>query len=113
MSNRMGMGDILKQVQKLQEDINQAQESLAGLRAEGAAGGGMVTAIANGKQELLQVRIDKTAVDPEDLELLEDLVVVAVNQALGAAREMASNQMSKVAGGVLGNLSGGMKIPGL
>lgn len=113
MSNRMGMGDILKQVQKLQEDINQAQESLASLRAEGSAGGGMVTVIANGKQELLQVRIDKTAVDPDDLELLEDLVVVAVNQALAAARELASTQMSKVAGGVLGNLSGGMKIPGL
>jgi DNA-binding YbaB/EbfC family protein len=113
MSNRMGMGDILKQVQKLQEDLNQAQESLSSLRAEGSAAGGMVTAIANGKQEILQVRIDKAAVDPNDLELLEDLIVVAVNQALANAREMASNQMSKAAGGLFGNLTGGMKIPGI
>jgi len=102
------MGDILKQVQKLQEDLSQAQESLASLRAEGAAAGGMVTAIANGK-----VRIDKTAVDPSDLEFLEDLIVVAVNQALANAREMASTQMSKAAGGMFGNLTGGLKIPGL
>lgn len=110
--SRAGMGDLLKQMQKLQENLNQAQEALASLRAEGAAAGGMVTAIANGKQEVLQVRIDKTAVDPNDLELLEDLIVVAVNQALANAREMASNQMSKAAGGLLGNLPGGMKIPG-
>ncbi|NUO84156.1 YbaB/EbfC family nucleoid-associated protein [candidate division KSB1 bacterium] len=111
--SRAGMGDILKQVQKLQEDLSQAQESLASLRAEGAAAGGMVTAIANGKQEVLQVRIDKTAVDPSDLEFLEDLIVVAVNQALANAREMASTQMSKAAGGMFGNLTGGLKIPGL
>lgn len=111
--SRAGMGDMLKQMQKLQDNLNQAQETLSSLRAEGTAAGGMVTAIANGKQEVLQVRIDKTAVDPDDLELLEDLIVVAVNQALANARELASNQMSKAAGGLLGNLTGGMKIPGL
>lgn len=111
--SRVGMGDILKQVQKLQEDLNQAQENLASLRAEGSAAGGMVTATANGKQEVLKIRIDKASVDPNDLELLEDLIAVAVNQALANARELASNQMSKAAGGMLGNLTGGLKIPGL
>jgi hypothetical protein len=110
--SRVGLSDMLKQAQKLQEQFQQAQEGLINLRAEGSAGGGMVTAIANGKQEILQLRIDKQAVDPNDLELLEDLIVAAVNQALSKAQELASAEMSKAAGSVLSNLPGNLKIPG-
>ncbi len=111
--SRIGMNDILKQLQKVQEEIAQTQESLGKLHVEGTAGGGMVTVVANGKQEVLDIKIEKGAVDPNDVELLEDVIVAAVNQALSRAREQASAQMNKAAGGMLGNLPGGMKIPGL
>jgi len=111
--SRIAMNDILKQFQKVQEEIAQTQENLGKLRVEGTAGGGMVTAVVNGKQEVLGIKIEKEAMDPNDLELLEDLIIVAVNQALARAREQASAQMNKVAGGMLGNLPGGLKIPGL
>jgi len=111
--SRLGMSDILKQLQKVQEEIFQTQESLGKLRVEGASGGGMITAVANGKQEILSVKMEKSVVDPNDVELLEDLIVAAVNQALLRAREQASAQMNKAAGGMLGNLPGGIKIPGL
>jgi DNA-binding YbaB/EbfC family protein len=104
------ISDMLKQAQKLQEQFMQAQEGLINLRAEGSAGGGMVTAVANGKQEILQLHIDKQVVDPNDLEMLEDLIVAAVNQALAKAQELASAEMSKAAGSVLSNLPGNMKI---
>ena len=73
------MGDILKQAQKMQEKMQKVQDELGSLQAEGSAGGGMVTAIANGKQEILEVHVDKQVVDPDDIEMLEDLVVAAVN----------------------------------
>ncbi len=111
--SKMGMGDILKQAQKMQEKMQQVQDELGNLQVEGSAGGGMVTAVANGKQELLEVHIDKQVVDPEDIEMLEDLVVAAVNQALEKAQELANEEMGKVAGGMLGNLPGGLKLPGL
>lgn len=111
--SRIGMSDILKQLQKVQEEIAQTQENLGKLHVEGTAGGGMVTAVANGKQEILKIKIEKEAVDPDDVELLEDLIVAAVNQALARAREQASAQMNKAAGGMLGSLPGGIKIPGL
>lgn len=107
-----GMGDLLKQAQKMQEKMQQVQEQLGDLSVEGTAGGGMVTAVASGKQEILEISIDKQVVDPKDIEMLEDLVVAAVNQALQKAQEMANQEMGKVAGGMLGNLPGGMKIPG-
>lgn len=107
------MGDILKQAQKIQEKIQKVQDELGNLKAEGSAGGGMVTAVANGKQEILEIHIDKQVVDPEDIEMLEDLVVAAVNQALEKAQEMANREMGKAAGGLLGNLPAGFKIPGL
>jgi DNA-binding YbaB/EbfC family protein len=109
--SRLGFSDMLKQAQKLQEQFQQAQENLANVRAEGSAGGGMVTAVANGKQEILQIRIERSTVDPNDLELLEDLIVAAVNQALSKAQELASAAMSKAAGSVLSNLPGNLKIP--
>jgi len=110
---RIGFSEMLKQAQKLQEQFQEAQESLVNVRAEGAAGGGMVTAVANGKQEVLQIRIDKSVIDPNDIELLEDLIVAAVNQALSKAQELASAEMSKAAGSVLSNLPGNLKIPGV
>ncbi len=110
---RLGFSEMLKQAQKLQEKFQQAQEDLVKVRAEGAAGGGMVMAVANGKHEILQLHIDKSAVDPNDLELLEDLIVAAVNQALAKAQELANAEMSKAAGGVLSNLPGNLKIPGI
>jgi len=109
---RIGFSDMLKQAQKLQEQFQQAQEDLVKIRAEGSAGGGMVTAVANGKQEILQIHIDQQTVDPNDFELLEDLIVAAVNQALSKAQELASVEMNKAAGSVLSNLPGNIKIPG-
>ncbi len=106
------MGDIMKQAQKMQEKMQKIQDELADLQVEASSGGGMVTVVANGKQEILEVRIDKQVVDPEDVEMLEDLVVAAVNQAMEKAQELANDEMGKAAGGMLGNLPGGFKMPG-
>lgn len=109
---KMGIGDIMKQAQKMQEKMQKIQDELADLQVEASSGGGMVTVVANGKQEILEVRIDKQVVDPEDVEMLEDLVVAAVNQAMAKAQELANDEMGKAAGGMLGNLPGGFKMPG-
>lgn len=109
---KMGMGDIMKQAQKMQEKMQKIQDELADLQVEASSGGGMVTVVANGKQEILEVRIDKQVVDPEDVEMLEDLVVAAVNQAMEKAQELANDEMGKAAGGMLGNMPGGFKMPG-
>ena len=101
-----GMGGLLKQAQKMQKEIERIQNELANLRIEGAAGGGMVTAVANGAQELLEVRIDPEVVDPEDVEMLEDLVLAAVNQALENAKARAESEMSSATGGMMPNLPG-------
>lgn len=106
------MGDIMKQAQKMQEKMQKIQDELADLQVEASSGGGMVTVVANGKQEIIEVRIDKQVVDPEDVEMLEDLVVAAVNQAMEKAQELANDEMGKAAGGMLGNLPGGFKMPG-
>lgn len=111
--SRPSMGDLLKQAQKLQEKLSETQESLAGLRVEGTAGGGMVTVVMNGRQEVLHVKLEKEVVNPDDIELLEDLIVAAVNQALTNAQELASSEMNKVTGGMLGNIAGGIKLPGM
>lgn len=107
-----GMSDLLKQAKKMQEKLQQVQDELAAKRVEGTAGGGMVTAVVSGKHELLQIRIDKQAVDPEDIEMLEDLIVAAVNQAMAKSHELANAEMGKIAGGFIPNLPGGLKIPG-
>lgn len=109
---KMGIGDIMKQAKKMQEKMQKIQDELADLQVEASSGGGMVTVVANGKQEILEVRIDKQVVDPEDVEMLEDLVVAAVNQAMEKAQELANDEMGKAAGGMLGNLPGGFKMPG-
>ncbi|MCR6547045.1 YbaB/EbfC family nucleoid-associated protein [Dehalobacterium formicoaceticum] len=104
----MGMGNMqkmMKQVQKMQADMARMQEELASKEIEASAGGGMVTVVANGKQELMSIRIKPEAVDPEDVEMLEDLMLAAVNEALRKSQEMVSEEMNKI--------TGGMKIPGL
>ena len=99
------MNKMLKQVQKMQAEMERIQAELGEKQVEGTAGGGMVKVVANGKQEVLSVKIDKEVVDPDDVEMLEDLVTAAVNQALENAQKMQAEGMSA--------LTGGMQIPGL
>ncbi len=100
-----GMGNMLKQAQMLQAKMMRMQEELAGRTVEASAGGGMVKVVANGKQQVLSVRIEREVVDPDDVDMLQDLVLAAVNDALTKAQEMASAEMGKI--------TGGMNIPGL
>ena len=102
---RGGIGNIMKQAQQMQRRMAQLQEELANKKVEASAGGGMVTATVSGKQQLLGLKIDPAAVDPDDVEMLQDLVTAAVNEALKQSQQMASEEMSK--------LTGGMSIPGL
>ncbi|MFC1725700.1 YbaB/EbfC family nucleoid-associated protein [candidate division KSB1 bacterium] len=106
------MNQMFKQAQKLQEQMLKAQEELVNIKVEGTSGGGMVSVAANAKQEILSIKIEKDVVDPDDIEMLEDLVVAAVNQALSNAQEAANKHLGGVTGGMLGNLPPGMKIPG-
>jgi len=101
----MNMGKMMKQVQKMQAEMARIQEELAEKEVKANAGGGMVEVTANGKQEILDIKIDPEAVDPEDVEMLEDMVLAAVNEAMRQAQELASQEMQKV--------TGGMNIPGL
>jgi DNA-binding YbaB/EbfC family protein len=102
------MNQMLKQVQKMQEDMMAAQESLKDEVVEASAGGGMVTAEVTGDLHVKSIRIDPQAVDPDDLELLQDMVLAAVNEALRAAQELASSKLGGIAGGL-----GGLGLPGL
>ena len=101
----MGMGggnmqNMIRQAQKMQQDMMKAQEELESKTYEAAAGGGVVTATVSGKKELTAVTIDPEAVDPEDVEMLQDLIVAAVNEALRKAGDDAASQMSKLTGGM-------------
>jgi DNA-binding YbaB/EbfC family protein len=111
----VNMNSLLKQAQKMQEDMQMAQEGLADIKVEGSAGGGMVKVTANAKMEILEVHIEEEVVNAEDKEMLEDLVTAAVNQALKTAQEKANEEMQKITGGMLGglNLPGNFKIPGM
>ncbi len=100
MGGMKDMGNILKQAQKMQEDMARVQEELAGKEVEFSAGGGMVTARMNGKQELLALKIDKQVVDPADTEMLEDLIVAAVNGARQRAEELAKTEMGRLTSGL-------------
>jgi DNA-binding YbaB/EbfC family protein len=100
-----GMGNMLKQAQKLQAKIFKLQEEMAEKTVETTVGGGMVKAVANGKQQLVSIKIEPEVVDPNDVQMLEDLVVAGVNDALKKAQEMVSEEMTK--------LTGGFKVPGL
>lgn len=100
-----GLGNIMKQAQQMQAKMARVQQELEKKEIEATAGGGMVTAKVNGKQELLSLQIEKDVVDPEDVEMLQDLVMAAVNEAIKQSQKMIQEEMGKV--------TGGMNIPGL
>jgi DNA-binding YbaB/EbfC family protein len=99
------IGNLLKQAQKMQQKMQELQEELAARTVEATAGGGMVTAVVNGRQELVSLRIEKDVVDPNDVAMLQDLVVAAVNEAMGKMRQVVSDEMGK--------LTSGLGLPGL
>lgn len=105
MNRQPDMRQLMKQAQEMQQQLTQAQTELAGEHFEGTAGGGMVTAVVTGGQELVEVRISPEVVDPDDVEMLEDLVVAAVRQAMEAAAGAAADRLGGLAGG-LGGLFG-------
>ena len=110
------MQQMMKQVQKMQADMAKAQEELKHESVEASAGGGMVTVKVSGELEILSLTIDPDAVDPEDVELLQDMVQAATNEALRSAQELAANKMGAVTGGLGGGAGGGLGglgIPGL
>ena len=99
------MGNMMKQVQKMQKQMAKMQEELNEKEVEASAGGGAVTVKANGKKEVVSITIDPDVVDADDVEMLQDLVLAATNEALRAAEEMMAKEMGKI--------TGGMNIPGL
>ena len=99
------MKNMMKQAQQLQTKMAKMQEEMAEKTIEASSGGGMVKVVANGKQEVVSIHIEKEVVDPEDVEMLQDLILAAINEALVQSQKMVSDEMSK--------LTGGMKIPGL
>ena len=94
------MNNMIRQAQKMQQDMMKAQEELESKTYEAQAGGGVVSAVVSGKKELISVAIDPEAVDPDDVEMLQDLIVAAVNEALRKASDDAASQMSKLTGGL-------------
>lgn len=99
------MKEMMRQAQRLQAKISQLQEELAQRKVEASAGGGMVKAVANGKSEIVSISIEKEVVNPDDVEMLQDLVLAAVNEAIVRAKEMNEEEMSKI--------TGGLRMPGL
>ncbi len=99
------IGSIMKQAQKMQAQIAKVQEELAKKTIEASSGGGMVSVVVNGKQEVVSIKIEPEVIDSNDKEMLQDLVVAAVNEALRKSQEMVSEEMSKI--------TGGLQIPGL
>jgi DNA-binding YbaB/EbfC family protein len=99
------LGDIMKQAQRMKAEMDRIQAEVAARTVEGSAGGGMVTVVANGKGELLSVRIDPEVAKGEDIEMLQDLVAAAANEALRKARELLTQEVSR--------LAGGLNLPGL
>jgi DNA-binding YbaB/EbfC family protein len=100
-----GFGNMMKEAQKLQEKMLAMQEEVAKRKVDATAGGGMVTVEANGKQEILSIKIDPEVINKDDAQMLEDLVLAACNEALRKSRELVQQE--------LGKLTGGMKLPGL
>jgi len=101
----MGMGNLQRMAQQMQQEMQRIDGELRDAHVDGSAGGGVVKAVVTGKQELVSVAIDTSAVDPADVEMLQDLIVAAVNDALRASRDMAEAKMAAV--------TGGLRIPGL
>jgi len=100
-----GMGNMMKQAQQLQSKMMKLQEELADRTVDSSSGGGMIKVTANGRQQIISIQIEKEVVDPDDVEMLQDLVLAAINDALAKAQEMVSSEMGK--------LTGGLNIPGL
>jgi DNA-binding YbaB/EbfC family protein len=108
------MNKMLQQVQKMQQEMMQAQESLKDERVEASAGGGMVKVVVSGDLVLKSVEIDPDAVDPEDVDMLQDMIQAAVNEALRSAQELAASKMGNIAGGLGGPGGlGGLGLPGM
>ncbi len=101
----MGMGNLQRMAMQMQQEMARVQAELETMTVDGSAGGGVVTATVTGKQQLVSLTIDPSAVDPADVEMLQDLVVAAVNDALRASREVAEQKMAAV--------TGGLRIPGM
>ncbi len=101
----MGMANLQRMAQQMQQEMLRVQDELGSATVDGSAGGGVVSATVTGKQELVSITIDPSTVDPGDVEMLQDLVVAAVNDALRASRELAEQKMAAV--------TGGMRIPGM
>jgi len=114
MPQQPNMNQMLKQVQKMQADMAAAQEQLAKETVQASAGGGMVTVTVSGDLDVKDIRIDPEAIDPEDPDLLSDMVLAAVNEALRQAQELAATKMGGLTGGLdLGALGGPGGLPGL
>ena len=99
------MNNMMKQMQKMQKKMEEVQAAVDATELEATAGGGAIKVLVNGKKEVLDIQIDPSVVDPEDVEMLQDLVIAAVNEGLRKAEEFAANEMKKV--------TGGMNIPGM
>lgn len=100
-----GFGGIVKQAQAMQQKMAKMQEEMEHLRIEASVGGGMVSAIVTGRQKLVSLKIDKSVVDPEDIDMLQDLVITAVNEAIKKSQDLQQQEMGKV--------TGGFNLPGL
>ncbi len=100
-----GIGNLMKQAQQMQARMAKMQEEVGKRTVEASAGGGMVKVLANGKQEILALTLEPEVVDPDDIEMLQDLILAAVNEAMRKAQAMMTEEMSK--------LTGGLKIPGM
>ncbi len=94
------ISNIMKQAQQMQERVKKLQEEAAGKTVEASSGGGMVTVVANGRQEILSIRIDRSVVDPADIEMLQDLVTAAVNEALRKSQDLMKEEMAKLTSGM-------------
>jgi nucleoid-associated protein EbfC len=105
MRGNGNMQNMMKQMQKMQKKMQEAQEELGEKKIEGTAGGGMVTVVVTGHKEVVEVRINQEAVDPDDVEMLQDLVLTATNDALKKAEELTNNTM--------GQFTKGMNLPGM
>ena len=99
------LGGLMEAAQHMQREIQRVQEELGEKRVEASAGGGMVTVVANGRMEIVRIRIEPSVVDPKDVAMLEDLLTAAVNQAVTKAKELAQQELAKV--------TGGMSVPGM
>ncbi|CAN5585002.1 YbaB/EbfC family nucleoid-associated protein [soil metagenome] len=107
---RQNMNKMMAQVQQMQQEMQQAQEELANETVTASAGGGVVKATVTGSQELTSIEIDPEAVDPDDVEMLQDMVLAAVNEAMNSSQEMASKKLGGITGG-LGDM--GLNLPGM